>query len=242
MKAQQAMALLLVLMLSIVMLATALTELRQPTPAITVDDQPALVELLAGDVTVKSIRGKYKYKAEDAEDAEQGWAMAGECPTAMTTLNPWSMVTLSANSFKRLRADSQTHTFTPAAQQYKLNKKGTSMTVKFPDWYAARQAGMLSSGHHAIPNFGSFKMLLKTNKEGQQVLRFMYLIKKASDAGLMTDTNDYSQMKEYVQSNGTVKTTTAVSGSLQVGSESHSASQNVDVKMTKNSAAYKLSK
>jgi len=225
-----------------VMLAAALTELRQPAPAITVGTQPAMAELLTGDTTVKSISGKYKYKAEDAEDAEQGWAVAGECPTAMTTLDPWSMVTLSGNSFGRRRADNQTHTFTPVYQQYKLNKKGTSMTVKFPDWYAARQAGILSSGHHAIPTFGSFKMLLKTNKEGQQVLRFMYQIKKASDAGLMTDTNDYSQMKEYVQSNGTVKTTSTVSGSLQVGSESHSASQDVSVKMTKNSAAYKLCK
>jgi len=151
-------------------------------------------------------------------------------------------VTLSGNTFGRMRAGSQSHTFTPGSQQYKLNKQGTSMTVKFPDWNAARRMGLMSSHHHAIPNFGSFKMLLKANKEGQQVLRFMYRIKKASEGGLMTDTNDYSQMKEYVQSNGTVKTTTTVTGGLQVGSESHSATQNVDVKMTKNAAAYKLCK
>ncbi|GEM_PF-2073214 len=242
MKTQQAMALLLVVLLTMVMLAAALTELHQPTPAITVGDQPALAELLSGDVMVKSVSGKYKYKAEDAADAEQGWAVAGECPTTMTTLNPYSQVTLSGATFGRMRADTQTQTFTPAYEQYKLNKKGTSMTVKFPDWYAARQAGILSSGHHAVPNFGSFKMLLKCNKEGQQVLRFMYQIKKASNAGLMTDTNDYSQMQEYVRSNGTVKTTSTVNGSLQVGSESHSASQDVNVKMTKNAAAYKLCK
>lgn len=236
-----AIALLLVLVLTMVMLAAALTELRQPTPAITVGDQPMLATT-SGDVLVKSVSGKYKYKSEDVQDAEQGWAVAGECPTTMTSLDPYSLVTLSGNAFGRTRADSQTQSFTPAYQKCKLNKKGTSMTVKFPDWYAARQAGILSSGHGAIPNFGSFKMLLKCNKEGQQVLRFMYMIKKASAGGLMTDTSDYGQMKEYVQSNGTVKTTTTVNGSLQVGSESHSASQDVNVKMTKNSAAYKLCK
>jgi len=235
-----AMALLLVSVLTMVMLAAALTELRQPTPAITVGDQPMLAKT-SGDVIVKSVSGKYKYKSEDVQDAEQGWAVAGECPTTMTTLDPNSRVTLSGNAFGRMRADSQMQSFIPADQQCKLNKKGTSMTVKFPDRYAARQVGILSSGHHAIPNFGSFKMLLKCNKDGQQVLRFMYQIKKASDAGLMTDTNDYSQMKEYVQSNGTVKTTTTVNGSLKIGDEpAHRASQDVNVKMTKNAAAYKL--
>jgi hypothetical protein len=242
MQKQQLVMLVLVATLGVVMLAAALTELRQPTPAITVAEQAALTVMSPSDVTLKSVSGKYKYRDEDAEDAEQGWAVAGECPTSMTSLNPWNPVTLSGNTFGRMRADSQSHTFTPVYQQYKLNKQGTSMTVKFPDWYAARRMGITSPHHQAIPNFGSFKMRLKTNKDGQQMLQFMYQIKKASQGGLMTDTNDYSEMREYVQSNGTVKTTTTVQGGLQVGSESHSASQNIDVKMTRNAASYKLCK
>jgi hypothetical protein len=43
--------------------AAALPERHQPAPAITVDDQPAMPELLAGDVTVKSISGKHTCRA-----------------------------------------------------------------------------------------------------------------------------------------------------------------------------------
>jgi len=228
------------------MLVSALAEIAAvPVPAQSVAEYTAKASMpslvTANDMTIKNTSSKYKYKGDQADEANQAWKVAAECPTTHSTFDDISNVRMEGR--KAGKANSLDHQFaldpTGISGKSRTNYKG-----KFFPWNTS-VAGKSSGGGTEKYACGVFKAKIVTDKKtGQHYLRYLYAVTKASQIGELSGTNHFGEMKNYLgdvkKTNGAVNIEYALS--LNGGVEKHDTAGTANFKASKSVAAAKIVK
>ncbi|MCX7002957.1 MAG: hypothetical protein NTV22_06755 [bacterium] len=227
------------------MLVSALAEIGAvPVPVQSAADYTAKASmpslLSANDMTIKNTSSKYKYKSEQADEANQAWKVAAECPTSYSTFDGISNVRMQGR--KAGRANSLDHQFALKPSGIS-GKSRTNYQGKFFPWDA--QVAGKSSGGGGMEKYacGVFKAKIVTDKKtGQHYLRFLYAVTKASQLGELAETNKYSGMKNDLdvikKTNGAIN----IEYAMSLGGEMHDTASTASFKASKNAAAGKVVK
>jgi len=171
---------------------------------------------------IKKAKGKYKYKKDDADDAQQAWIVAGECPTTHSSFETISSFNIRLNEVSDTDAASQSVYVDSSAIKGRKKNRFKQKFSYFKTTYC--------SGHHHIPSYGFFKAQIKDG-----VLKYMYMIKKAKEGGLMVKTNDYSNFKTTMAESNKVVSTVNVESYLSVNSETYYAQKQFEFTAKKKS-------
>ncbi len=181
-------------------LVSALTELTSaPVAAQTEEEYAAATSLaplaVANDMALKSGKSKYQYKTDSLSDADQGWAIAAECPTAYSSFDQISTVRMRGRQSGK--ADSFDHQFRLKSSGIAGN--GMSYKGRFFPWDSSVAHGRTSSGSDHKYACGMFKAKLVPDKAtGQYRMRFLYAVTSASGMGEMGETARFREMKDYM--------------------------------------------
>lgn len=226
------------------MLVSALAEIGAvPVPVQSAADYTAKASMPSlvtnNDMTIKNTSSKYKYKSEQADDADQMWKVAAECPTSYSTFDGIPSVRMQGR--KAGRANSLDHTFAIKSSGIS-GKSRTSYQGKFFPFDASVAS---KSGGGGMEKYacGVFKAKIVTDKKtGQHYLRFLYAVTKASQLGELSETNQFNGMKNDLdvikKTNGAVN----IEYAMSLGSETHDTASTASFKASKNAAAGKVVK
>jgi hypothetical protein len=199
----------------------------------------ALVEPLAmaNDIELKKSKGKYKYKKDDVDDAQQGWKIAGEMPTSYYSFN--SMGSVRVRGRRAGDVDTLNHTI-PLDTTGIKGRDGTRFQQKFSYFKAGR-----SGGGQRLPKWGFIKMWLEIPSagpccEGTEAtgnrLRFLYVVTKANQGGQMLETEYQNDIKQKVAEEKKVSGQENLEFGFRAGTESHDASATAKYKAKKKGA------
>ncbi|GEM_PF-2246472 len=226
------------------MLVSALAEITAvPVPTQSAAEYTAKASMpslvTANDMTIKNTSSRYKYKSDQADEANQAWKVAAECPTSYSTFDGISNVRMQGR--KEGRANSLDHQFALKPSGIS-GKSRTSYKGKFFPWDTS-VAGKSSGGGTEKFACGVFKAkIVMDKKTGQHYLRFLYAVTKASQLGELAETNQYGGMKNDLdvikKTNGAVN----VEYALSLGGEVHDTAGTASFKASKNAAAGKIVK
>jgi hypothetical protein len=148
-------------------------------------DKPA--PLTVADMSFKKASGKFKYKSEDQNDAQQGWKLSAEVPTSHSSFDTIK----SFNIRGRLSGDSDRLNQT-------IWKDPTGIKGRNRDRYKQKflyYTYSKSSGHH-YPKYGLFMARIKDGK-----MRYNYAITKANEGNKLIAMDQYDYVKEYMDTN-----------------------------------------
>ena len=197
------------IIIAAVMIFSAANELSARSPGNGEIITPLSLATVPDDISLANGGGKFKYKSDDPYEAQQVWKVKGTCPTSYQSFD-------SANNFQIQFAES--------GQSPSLDHSfadPTGVTGRNGDRYKKKffyySSSTRSSGHHSFPSFGTFKAWIK---DGQ--LKFMYIVKKANEGGMMMNMSDFNAIRDATQTNKIEKTVN-LDGSLLIGSEGHGA-------------------
>ena len=226
------------------MLVSALAEIGAvPVPVQSMADYTAKASMPSlvtnNDMTIKNTSSKYKYKSEQADEADQMWKVAAECPTSYSTFDGIPSVHMQGG--KVGRAKSLDHLFAIKSSGISGKSRTNYQGKFFP--FDAGVAGKSGGGGMEKYACGVFKAKIVTDKKtGQHYLRFLYAVTKASQLGELAETNQFSGMKNDLdvikKTNGTVN----IAYAMSLGSETHGTASTASFKASKNAAAGKIVK
>jgi hypothetical protein len=217
---------LLISVFTVVMILTAVAELNRrqnETGGRFIDGTDCLKSLDApGGMELKKVKGSFKYKSEEEEDAKQMWIIAGEVPTTKTSFD-------TVETFKMVGQEPGTpyglnHEFTKNPTGVK-GRNGDRIKQKFI-YYSANTR---SKGHHSFPSFGFFKASIKDGK-----MKYMYSIKKANEGGMLIGMDDYTALHDGMKNEKPQKESNIpFECALGVDEEMHGTAGTLAVKATK---------
>jgi hypothetical protein len=195
---------------------------------------------VANDIELKKSKGKYKYKQEDPAEAQQGWTLAGEMPTAHNSFDTMGSVRVRGRRSGDL--DTLDHTI-PLDPTGVKGRDGTRFKQRFLYYSTER-----SEGHHRYPSWGFIKMWLEhasssSSAEGansENRLRFMYVVTKANEGGELVKTQYQDDIKQKVSEEKKVTGQTNLELGFQAGAESHDAGATAQYKAKKKGAKAKV--
>ena len=122
---------------------------------------------------ITKAKGKYKYKKEEADDAQQAWIVAGECSTAHSSFESISTINIKLNEVGDSDAASQSiYVDSSAVKGRKKNR--------FKQKFSYFKTAYCSGHHHHIPSYGFFKASIKDGK-----LKYMYMLIKIIEYFIM---------------------------------------------------------
>ena len=160
----------------------------------------------AGAMDIQKGSGKYKYKKDNPDEAQQAWKVIGECPTTHSNFDTISTFYFSMNEAGDCENESQ-HIYVDSSAV--KGRKRNRFKQKFSYFKTA-----YSSCHHHLPSYGMFKAWIKDGN-----LKYMYMISKANEGGLMVKTNGYDNFKQTMSETNKVKSSVNVQAQLSVNSD-----------------------
>lgn len=233
-------AVLIVCVCAAYVLLSALTELTSSAVAHQSAEEYAKLTSLAPlavthDLKIKSAKGKYRYKTDSPEDAEQMWLVTAETPTAYSSFDQISTIRMRGRQTGK--PDSLDHQF--AVKPSGITAGGKAYKGRFFPWDNVAASGnhVLSSGSHHKYACGIFKAkLVPDTSSGLNRLVFLYAVTSASRLGELSETNHFEEMKSFLadakKTNGVITTEYAMSIN---GLEQHDGSSQATFKgATKN--------
>ncbi len=181
----------------------------------------------ADDIDIKKGSAKYKYKSDDAADAQQSWKIIGETPTAYTDFNQISSFNVQFGETGKTPSVNDTFYDSTGV----LGKKGNRYKQKFSYYKTTK------SSDHSTPSFGFFKAWIKKGK-----LKYMYVIPKANEGGMLFNTSSYNDLQTAMSESNKVERSIGAYTSITAGTETHTAQGNVDIKAKKKKLKAKIQK
>ena len=217
---------LLISVFTVVMILTAVAELNRrqnETDGRFIEGTDCLKSLNApSGMELKKVKGSFKYKSDEQEDAQQMWIMAGEVPTTKTSFD-------TVDTFKMVGQEPGTpyginHEFSKNPDGVK-GRNGDRIKQKFI-YYSANTR---SEGHKSFPSYGFFKASIKGGK-----MKYMYSIKKANEGGMLIGMDDYDALHEGMKGEKPQKESNIpFQCSLGVDEEEHGTEGTLAIKATK---------
>jgi len=166
------------------------------------------------DLILEKGAGKFKYKSEESSDAQQGWKIAGECPTAYNNFNEIPSFRIAAR--QEGEVDSLDHFFYKDATGV-LGSDGTRYKQRFFYYVDSR-----SDHNSRFPAYGMFKASIKDGK-----IKFKYVITKANEGNMMVNMQYYDDIKNTMCESNKFKAATMLGVTFEPGSEIHDNSSKV---------------
>ena len=160
------------------------------------------------DLIVQKGAGKFKYKSEDSAEAQQGWKIAGECPTAYNNFNEIPSFRIKAR--QEGEVDSLDHFFYKDTTGV-LGADGTRYKQRFVYYVNSR-----SDHHERFPAFGMFKASIKDGK-----IKFNYIITKANEGNMMVNMQYFDDIKNTMSESNKFKAAAMLGVTFEPGSEIH---------------------
>ena len=188
--------------------------------------EPVKSIVIVDDIVMSKAVGKCKYKKEDPNEAQQGWKLAGEAPTAKQNFYGASNFNIALKESGQ--PDSLNHGFSDPSGI--IGKDGDRYKKKFFFYTSTR-----SSGHH-FPSFGIFKAWIRDGN-----LKFMYVIKKANEGGKMMNMDGFDTIRQETAGGEKIEKSVNLEGALQVGGEAHGAAFQSEMKAKKTGLKVKIS-
>ena len=181
------------------------------------------------DLVVQKASGKFNYKSENSSDAQQGWKIAGECPTAYNNFNAIPSFRIKAR--QEGEVDSLDHFFYKDATGI-LGSDGTRYKQRFLYYVNSR-----SDHHDRFPAYGMFKASIKDGK-----IKFQYSITKANEGNMMVNMQYFDDIKNTMSESNKFKAAAMLGVTFEPGSEIHDNTSkvvyNAKLKATKAKIVY----
>lgn len=174
------------------------------------------------DLKVSTGAGKFKYKSEEEDEANQGWKIAGECPTAYQNFHQVPLFRIRARQVGEV--DSLNHAFYNSTGV--LGRDGNRYKQRFFYYSATR------SKHHKLPSYGFFKARIKDG-----TLKFQYAVTKANEGSMMVNMQYFDDVKDTMTESNKFKAVANIGVTIELGSEVHDNNS-----MVKYTAKQKMSK
>jgi hypothetical protein len=227
---------------------------RSDRPEYRVIGTPRIVtEQTLSGLEVKAGKALFKYKSDDANDAQQKWVFKGEVPTTHTSFDTVSQFRITGGgedesstsaSGAVILADNYygiDHTFYKNSTGVK-GKNGTKLKQKFTYFTATQKKDSSSDGtieplssHHTYPSYGKFKAKIKDGK-----MSFLYKITKANEGNMLVGMDDYDTIRSEMEKEKKAEGTATMDVTFAVDDVGYSHTQEVDAKANKNKAKTKL--
>jgi hypothetical protein len=174
------------------------------------------------DLKLNKASGKFKYKHDEAEDANQGWKIAGECPTAYQNFNQVPLFRIRVRQVGEI--DSLDHPFYNSTGV--IGRDGNRYKQRFFYYPVTR------SKNHRLPSYGFFKASIKDGN-----LKFMYAVTKANEGGMMVNMQYFDDVKDTTSESNKFKAAANIGVTVELGSEVHDSDN-----MVKYTAKEKMTK
>jgi hypothetical protein len=193
------------------------------------------------DLSLTKTKGKYKYKKEDPADAQQGWTIAGEMPTAHQSFQ--SMGSVHVRGRRAGDVDALDHRVYLQPSGVK-GREGTRFKQRFT--YVNQDRSRNGYRERA---WGFLKMWLERSPRSTRAdgatsggtrLRFLYCVTKANQGGQLLETEYQDDIKQKVAQEKKISGQENLEFGFQAGSEPHMTSATAKFKAKKKGARGKI--